>query len=45
MQDIDVKQHIYKVIGECLYKNGYLTRNIFKPWNFVKFIFEYKKIR
>ena len=44
MSDIDIEKEIYASLGEKVFKLGYLTRNIFKPWNFVKFILNYKKI-
>ena len=34
---------LYKKLGEDVFKNGNLVRNIFAPWNFIKFIVDYKK--
>ncbi len=33
---------LYKKLGEDVFKNGNLVRNIFAPWNFIKFIVIYK---
>lgn len=43
MNDIDIKKEIYYKIGERLLKNGNMVRNVFKPWNFIKFILDYKR--
>lgn len=39
----NIEKDMYAVLGEEMFKSGYLTRNVFKPWNFIKFILNYKK--
>ncbi|MBR2526678.1 glycosyltransferase [bacterium] len=43
MHEKDIETKMYAELGEVVFKSGFLTRNIFKPWNFVKFILNYKK--
>ena len=36
-------EDFFAKLGEDVFKNGSLVRNVFAPWNFIKFIVTYKK--